>query len=129
LREHYPYDVVRGVEKEEALAAAMALDPRHAAARTQLGNHLKNAARYEEALPVLEEAVRLAPGHPAATFNLEGVLNALGRGRRAGDVHDDLKQRMRREGGAVGDRWRQIDAPGGLQGFLKKGLGVDGVGL
>lgn len=129
LREHYPYDVVRGAEKERALQDASRLDPAHAAARSMHGNYLKNAARYEEARPVLEDAVRLQPGHPAAVFNLEGVLNALGEHGRAEDRHRELNRRMEVEPGAVGGRWRRIDGPGGLQGFLKKALEVDGAGF
>lgn len=129
LRDHYPYDVVRGAEKEAALQACIRLDPGHAAARTQYGNYLKNAGRYDEARPVLEEAVRLQAGHPAATFNLEGVLNALGEPGRAADRHEDLCRRMQAEHGVLGGRWRRVDGPGGLHGFLKKALEVDGLGL
>jgi len=136
-REVWPHDLVRGVEKELALRTSMELDAstpgvtteEAAAVRVSLGNFLKNEGRYAEARVPLEQAIRLVPSHPAATFNLEGVLNQLHEPEQAMQIHMDLSDRLNAEPGVVGDRWRRVDGPGHLQDYLRKGLQVDGVGL
>lgn len=67
---------------------ARLLDPGNNAHRKALGAALQSAGRYEEAVPVLLEAVRHAPFDPGAALNaalaMDGVARATG-------AHEDIR--------------------------------------
>jgi predicted Zn-dependent protease len=67
----------------EAFRRELASDPNHFESNLLLGNLLREGARHEEALPLLERAARLRPDDIAARFSLGAVYVALGRTEEA----------------------------------------------
>jgi predicted O-linked N-acetylglucosamine transferase (SPINDLY family) len=74
-------------EAERALQRAVGLDPRDADAHFQLGNLLRDAARYDEAVAAYTRAVELAPRHPALLNNLGLAWQGAGDMQRAHDAY------------------------------------------
>lgn len=66
-----------------ALAKAVEINPRLARARYLFGDALAQMSRFDEALPHLEEAVRLDPDNPACLIALSKVLS----------IHPNIKRR------------------------------------
>jgi tetratricopeptide (TPR) repeat protein len=63
----------------DAYVRAVALDPRHASARVNLGRLLQEAGMPAEAATQYRAALKARPGHPTAAFNLGTALEDLGR--------------------------------------------------
>jgi tetratricopeptide (TPR) repeat protein len=68
---------------EEAFRRELAVDPNHFESNLLLGNLLREGARPEETLPLLERAARLRPDDVASRFSLGAVYVALGRTEEA----------------------------------------------
>lgn len=66
-------------DARDAYARAVALDPRHASARVNLGRLLQDAGRAAEAAEQYRAALAARPRHPTAAFNLGTALEDLGR--------------------------------------------------
>jgi tetratricopeptide (TPR) repeat protein len=66
-------------DARDAYARAVALDPRHASARVNLGRLLQDAGRPAEAAEQYRAALAARPRHPTAAFNLGTALEDLGR--------------------------------------------------
>src|SRR6266404_1179963 len=66
-------------DARDAYARAVALDPRHASARVNLGRLLQDAGRPAEAAEQYRAALAVRPRHPTAAFNLGTALEDLGR--------------------------------------------------
>lgn len=77
-RENLP----RAVEAEAFARRSIALDPRSAVAHNNLGSALVQQQRPQEAIPELQQALRLRPGYLEATYNL--ALARIGAGDLAG---------------------------------------------
>ncbi len=84
-------------DARDAYARAVALDPRHASARVNLGRLLQDAGRPAEAAEQYRAALAVRPRHPTAAFNLGTALEDLGRRpeaieayRKALDADDDF---------------------------------------
>ncbi len=73
-------DAERGMTMSRA---ALALNPRHAAAHEILGRHLFMSAKHQEAAAEWEEALRDDPGYLLARLNLVAAYEALNDTRRA----------------------------------------------
>jgi len=65
-------------DARDAYARAVALDPRHASARVNLGRLLQDAGRPAEAAEQYRAALAVRPRHPTAAFNLGTALEDLG---------------------------------------------------
>ena len=66
-------------EAREAYTRALALDPRHASARVNLGRWLQADGHPAEAVAQYRVALASHPHHPTAAFNLGTALEELGR--------------------------------------------------
>jgi tetratricopeptide (TPR) repeat protein len=66
-------------EAREAYVRALALDPRHASARVNLGRWLQADGHPAEAVAQYRVALAAHPRHPTAAFNLGTALEELGR--------------------------------------------------
>ena len=66
-------------EAREAYVRALALDPRHASARVNLGRWLQADGHPAEAVVQYRVALAAHPHHPTAAFNLGTALEELGR--------------------------------------------------
>lgn len=84
-------------DARDAYSRAVALDPRHASARVNLGRWLQEDGHPELAIAEYRAALASQPGHPTAAFNLGTALEELGRRaqaieayRRALDADDDF---------------------------------------
>ena len=66
-------------EAREAYTRALALDPRHASARVNLGRWLQADGHPAEAVVQYRAALAAHPHHPMAAFNLGTALEELGR--------------------------------------------------
>jgi len=84
-------------DARDAYARAVALDPRNASARVNLGRLLQDAGRPAEAAEQYRAALAVRPRHPTAAFNLGTALEDLGRRpeaieayRKALDADDDF---------------------------------------
>ena len=66
-------------EAREAYVRALALDPRHASARVNLGRWLQADGHPAEAVVQYRAALAAHPHHPMAAFNLGTALEELGR--------------------------------------------------
>jgi tetratricopeptide (TPR) repeat protein len=84
-------------DARDAYARAVALDPRHASARVNLGRLLQDAGRPAEAAEQYRAALAVRPRHPTAAFKLGTALEDLGRRpeaieayRKALDADDDF---------------------------------------
>ena len=84
-------------DARDAYARAVALDPRHASARVNLGRLLQDAGRPAEAAEQYRAALAVRPRHPTAAFNLGTALEDLCRRpeaieayRKALDADDDF---------------------------------------
>ena len=66
-------------EAREAYSRALALDPRHASARVNLGRWLQADGHPAEAVVQYRAALAAHPRHPTAAFNLGTALEELGR--------------------------------------------------
>ena len=66
-------------DARDAYARAMALDPRHASARVNLGRWLQEDGHPAEAVVQYRAALAAQPHHPTAAFNLGTALEELGR--------------------------------------------------
>ncbi len=75
-------------DSESLYAHAVAVDGDNWLARQNLGSRLIEAGKPAAALPHLEAAVRLRPGHAKAWYNLGGALYALGRHPEAIKVYE-----------------------------------------
>ena len=64
-------------------AKVVELEPRDAAAQSNLGNALQTLGRLEEALSCYERAIAINPGAAIAHLNRGAVLQALGRNEEA----------------------------------------------
>ncbi len=67
----------------EAFRAELAVDPNQFDSNLFLGDILREGGRHDEALPVLERALRLRPDDLAAKFSVGAIYVALGRTREA----------------------------------------------
>ncbi len=65
-------------EARDAYVKAVALDPRHADARVNLGRLLQETGRPAEAATHYRAALEAQPRHPTAAFNLGTALEELG---------------------------------------------------
>lgn len=74
-------------DARDAYARAIALDPRHAAARVNLGRMHQEAGRAAEAATEYRAALVSQPKHPTAAFNLGTALEDLGRHSEAIDAY------------------------------------------
>jgi tetratricopeptide (TPR) repeat protein len=74
-------------DARDAYARAVALDPRHASARVNLGRLLQEAGMAAEAVAQYRAALKARPGHPTAAFNLGTALEDLGRRSEAIDAY------------------------------------------
>lgn len=72
----------------EAYDRALACDPRHADAHTNLGRLLHEQGRVREALGHYERAVQLAPADATARFNLGVALQDVGRFLESARVYE-----------------------------------------
>jgi tetratricopeptide (TPR) repeat protein len=84
-------------DARDAYARAVALDPRHASARVNLGRWLQEDGHPAEAVVQYRAALAAQPSHPTAAFNLGTALEELGLRaeaiqayRRALDADDDF---------------------------------------
>lgn len=66
-------------DAQDAYARAIALEPRHAGARVNLGRLLQEAGRAAEAVMEYRAALESRPRQPIAAFNLGTALEDLGR--------------------------------------------------
>ena len=66
-------------EAKDAYTRAVALDPRHASARVNLGRWLQEDGHPELAVAEYRAALASQPRHPTAAFNLGTALEELGR--------------------------------------------------
>jgi tetratricopeptide (TPR) repeat protein len=66
-------------DARDAYTRAVALDPRHASARVNLGRWLQEDGHPELAVAEYRAALAAQPGHPTAAFNLGTALEELGR--------------------------------------------------
>lgn len=66
-------------DARDAYARAIALEPRHVAARVNLGRLLQETGRPAEAATQYRAALEAQPRHPTAAFNLGTALEDLGR--------------------------------------------------
>jgi tetratricopeptide (TPR) repeat protein len=76
---------------EESIAKfkqAIALDPRHSAARTALGELLLKIRRDDEAIPVLRAAVEKNPSYSLAWYDLAFALRTKGQHAAAVDAYE-----------------------------------------
>lgn len=86
-------------EALEALSFATRNLPREAPPRIELGKlHLK-AGQPERAIPILEEAVDLAPADRQATYNLMIALRRAGRGDEASAMAARMREQLERAKG------------------------------
>jgi tetratricopeptide (TPR) repeat protein len=70
-------------DARDAYARAVALDPKHAGARVNLGRLLQDAGRPDEAAEQYRAALAVQPAHSTAAFNLGTALEDLGRSAEA----------------------------------------------
>jgi tetratricopeptide (TPR) repeat protein len=70
-------------DAREAYTRAVALDPRHASARVNLGRWLQEDGHPELAIAEYRAALAAQPRHPTAAFNLGTALEELGRREEA----------------------------------------------
>lgn len=75
------------VDAQDAYGRAIALDPRHAPARINLGRMLQESGRTAEAATVYRAALDAQPRDPTAAFNLGTALEDLGRRAEAIDAY------------------------------------------
>jgi tetratricopeptide (TPR) repeat protein len=66
-------------DARDAYSRALALDPRHASARVNLGRWLQEDGHPEQAVAQYRAALTCHPRHPTAAFNLGTALEELGR--------------------------------------------------
>ena len=66
-------------DAQDAYTRAIALEPRHVAARVNLGRLLQETGRPAEAATQYRAALEAQPRHPTAAFNLGTALEDLGR--------------------------------------------------
>jgi tetratricopeptide (TPR) repeat protein len=66
-------------DAKDAYTRAVALDPRHASARVNLGRWLQEDGHPELAIAEYRAALAAQPRHPTAAFNLGTALEELGR--------------------------------------------------
>lgn len=66
-------------DARDAYTRAVALDPRHASARVNLGRWLQEDGHPEQAIAEYRAALAVQPRHPTAAFNLGTALEELGR--------------------------------------------------
>jgi tetratricopeptide (TPR) repeat protein len=66
-------------DAKDAYTRAVALDPRHASARVNLGRWLQEDGHPEQAIIEYRAALAAQPRHPTAAFNLGTALEELGR--------------------------------------------------
>lgn len=66
-------------DARDAYGRALALDPRHASARVNLGRWLQEDGHPERAIAEYRAALASQPRHPTAAFNLGTALEELGR--------------------------------------------------
>jgi tetratricopeptide (TPR) repeat protein len=66
-------------DARDAYTRAVALDPRHASARVNLGRWLQEDGHPELAIAEYQAALASQPRHPTAAFNLGTALEELGR--------------------------------------------------
>jgi Tfp pilus assembly protein PilF len=85
-------DSRRPDDAQREYAAAIALDPRHAAAHTNLGVLLQEGGEFEAAMTHYRDALRAEPDFVLAHFNLANALRARGRtGEAAQQYRDAVK--------------------------------------
>ncbi|HTC25018.1 MAG TPA: tetratricopeptide repeat protein [Gemmatimonadales bacterium] len=76
-------EAVAPAQAREAYERTLALEPRHADARVNLGRLLQESGEALEAVGQYLAALASDPKHPTAAFNLGTALDDLGRGRDA----------------------------------------------
>lgn len=86
-------------EALEALAVATQNLPREAPPRIELGKLYLKAGQPERAIPILEEAVDLAPADRQATYNLMIALRRAGRGDEASAMASRMREQLERAKG------------------------------
>ncbi len=74
-------------EAQDAYHRALALEPRHASARVNLGRLLQQDGRAEQAVAEYRAALAAQPRHPTAAFNLGTALEDLGRRAEAVEAY------------------------------------------
>ena len=86
-------------EALEALSVATRNLPREAPPRIELGKLYLKAGQPERAIPILEEAVGLAPADRQATYNLMIALRRAGRGDEASAMASRMREQLERAKG------------------------------
>ena len=86
-------------EALEALSVATRNLPREAPPRIELGKLYLKAGQPERAIPVLEEAVDLAPADRQATYNLMIALRRVGRVDEASAMASRMREQLERAKG------------------------------
>ena len=86
-------------EALEALSVATRNLPREAPPRIELGKLYLKAGQPERAIPILEEAVDLAPADRQATYNLMIALRRVGRGEEATAMASRMREQLERAKG------------------------------
>lgn len=86
-------------EALEALSVATKNLPREAPPRIELGKLYLKAGQPERAIPILEEAVALAPADRQATYNLMIALRRVGRGEEASAMASRMREQLERAKG------------------------------
>ena len=86
-------------EALEALSVATRNLPREAPPRIELGKLYLKAGQPEQAIPILEEAVDLAPADRQATYNLMIALRRVGRGAEASAMASRMREQLERAKG------------------------------
>jgi tetratricopeptide (TPR) repeat protein len=81
----------------EAFAKAVRLAPSDPVAQTRLGSELLALGRPHDALPHLEEAVRLDPENQSALYSLQRALRLAGQAEQAEAVKGKLNELLRRQ--------------------------------
>lgn len=72
-------ETVAPKDAQDAYTRALALDPRHATARVNLGRLLQDLGLPAQAVQQYRAALAIQPRHPTAAFNLGTALEDLGR--------------------------------------------------
>ncbi len=86
-------------EALEALSVATKNLPREAPPRVELGKLYLKAGQPERAIPILEQAVELAPADRQATYNLMIALRRAGRGDEASAMASRMREQLERAKG------------------------------
>jgi Flp pilus assembly protein TadD len=80
----------KGMEAMDAFRKAVAGDPRHGRARTALAVELLKSGLAAEAVPLLEEAIRLEPDYVRSWYNLGAAYGRLGDERSALRIYEGV---------------------------------------